>query len=337
MTPPVPAARRRERRQETVLAGTPVARERVGAVRMVLGRKQMARVLAAVTVLGAVVSGCAGPSQAGSAAIVGAETVPLEQVQTQLDEVLTRTDLVEQFAAQGGGPADIARDIVTRAVVHDLMARQAERSGITIPASDVEAAIAERGGVEVLLQTSFADADGIRDQVHDELVAAELARRSVGGLVVTADLVAAASREEADGIAQVLAAGGPGADALFQSNPQTSVKGMEYVAATNPEIAGTVLFGTPVGGTVVFQPDPQQASWIVFRVTDRRTDAPTDADAASRISQEQLVAIGERTLQPVADEVGVRVNPRYGVWDPIRLRVVPEELAGGTILPPSAS
>lgn len=295
---------------------------------------RVGRVLAAVMVAGVVVGGCAGPSQAGSAVIVGDDVVSLGTVQTTLDGVLARPELVAQVGSQGGGPADIARDIVTRTVLHDLLARQAATAGITVDEPAVDAAIAEAGGIDALLQTSFADAAGIRDRVRDELIAAELAR-SVTGLTVVADLVAAASREEADGIARVLAAGGPGADALFEQNPQTSAKAMEYSAATNPDIAGTVLFGTPVGSTVVFQPDPEQASWIVFRVVERRPGTP-DAQAASGLSQEQLVAMGERTVQPIADELGVRVNPRYGVWDPIALRVVPDDLAAGTILPPAA-
>lgn len=292
----------------------------------------MGRVLAAVAVVGVVVSGCGGPSQVGAAVIVGERVVSLDTVQSRLDAVLDRTDLVSQLAAQGGGPPDIARDIVTRAVLHDLLAREAGAAGIAIPDSAVDAAITDLGGTDALLQQSFADAGGIREQVRDGLIAAELARRSVG-TTVTADLVAAPSREDAEGVARVLAAGGPGPAALFAQNPQTSVQGMRYTAATNPEIAGTVLFGAPAGSTVLFQPDPQQASWIVFRIVDRSTGGPVDAEAVSSISQDQLVAIGERTVQPVADRIGVRVNPRYGVWDPILLRVVPADLAAGAILP----
>ena len=62
----------------------------------------------------------------------------------------------------------------------------------------------------------------------------------------------------------------------------------------------------------------------MFKVTDRRTNAPSDPAAVSNISQSQLITIGERLLQPDAETLGVRVNPRYGVWDPIQLRVVAE-------------
>lgn len=298
-------------------------------------RKQVGRVLAAVAVVGAVVGGCGGPVQAGSAVIVGTEAVPLERIQSRLEAVLGRSELVSQFTAQGGGPADIARDIVTRAVLHDLLARQAAAEGVAVPDAAVDAEIDERGGVAALLASTATDLDGLRERVRDDLVAVALAQRVVPGLSVTVDLVAATSRAEAEQTAKVLAAGGPGAAALFTDNPQTSSAGMVFVAATEPDTAGTVLFGLPVGGTAVYQPNPRQSSWIVLRVTDRRTDAVSDPVAVSQISKDQLVGIGERLMQPVAQRLGVRVNPRYGVWDPIRLRVVPEDLTAGTVLQPA--
>ena len=66
-----------------------------------------------------------------------------------------------------------------------------------------------------------------------------------------------------------------------------------------------MLFGTPVGGVVAFQPDQRQSTWIVFQVTDRRTDAPFDQQAVSAISSTQKVTIGERLLQPDAERLGV--------------------------------
>lgn len=315
----------------TAIAGLPGAREKVVAV-----RRQVGRVLVAVAVVGAVVSGCGGPTQAGAAVIVGSEVVSLDQVQGRLAEALTRTELVAQVQAQGGGPADIARDIVTRAVLHDLLAREATAAGISVPDSVVDAVIVEQGGIETLLQNSLFDAAGLREQIRDVLIAVELGKRAAAGLSVTVDLIGAPSREEAVSLAGVLAAGGPGADALFTMNPQTSVRGQSVVAAIDPETASTVVFGTPVGGTAVFQLDPRQTGWIAFRVTDRRTDASVDPAALSQISQEQFAAIGRRTVQPAADRLGVRVNPRFGVWDPIVLRVVPAELTSGRVLPPAS-
>jgi hypothetical protein len=94
------------------------------------------------------------------------------------------------------------------------------------------------------------------------------------------------------------------------------------------------VFGTPVGEVVAYQPDPQQATWNVFKVTQRRTDAtPADPAAASALSMQELYLIGQRTLQPEADALAVRVNPRYGVWDEVALRVVPADQTSGLVIP----
>ena len=131
----------------------------------------------------------------------------------------------------------------------------------------------------------------------------------------------------------MLAAGGPEADALFAQNPETSRRSMSYQAVRSPEAASTVLFGLPIGRTAYFQPSPQQGGWIVLRVTDRKEDPNADPNAAASLGDSDLAAIGQRLLQPLAEEVGVRVNPRFGVWDPVSMRVVAANQEGGAILP----
>jgi hypothetical protein len=299
-------------------------------------RMQVGRVVAAAVVVGAVVSGCGGPSQAGTAVFIGEDAVPLERVQTQLDTALSKGDLIAQITAQGGSTADLARSIVTRAVMHDLLALRAAEEGIAVTDAQVDAFITENGGADALLDGSLYDLPMLRERVRDDLIAAQLAQREVAGLAVTADLVAATSRADADAKAATLRAGGAEAEALF-GDPRTSARDTTFDAASSPDNASTVLFGVPADTVVTFQPNPEQSTWIVARVVDRRTDAPSDPAVVSSISQAQLVAIGERMLQPTADQVGIRVNPRYGVWDPVQLRIVAEDQRVGTVLPPVAS
>jgi len=296
--------------------------------------RQVGRALAVVATVGVVVSGCgAGPSQVGSAVIVGTTSVPLEQVQSRLDVALGKTDVVAQLASSGVGAPDIARDVVTGAVMHDLLARTAATEGITVSEADVDAALQESGGADAALSQSLYDLSAIRERVRDRLIAVKHAQRIVPGLTITADLVAANSRDDAAAKARVLATGGPEADALFASNPETSRRNMSYQAVRSPEAASTVLFGLPVGRTAYFQPSPQQGGWIVLRVTDRQEDANADPSAAASLGDSDLAAIGDRLLQPLSEEVGVRVNPRFGVWDPVSMRVVAADQQGGAILP----
>lgn len=293
-------------------------------------RRQVGRVLAAAAVIGAAVSGCG--NHPGTAVIVGADPVPLERVQSQLDSVLTRGDTAERIKAAGVGPDDIAREIVTGAVMHNLLTRRAAETGIAIGDPVVDAAIAAQGGADALLEGSTIDPAGLRDRVRDDLIAVELAKRTVVGQTVTADIVGAMTRKEAMQKANVLAAGGEPAAALLR-DPQSAAPAQSFSAATNPDAAGSVLFGVGVGSVGLFQPNPDQAIWYVFKIIDRRTDGAADA---GQISQAQLAQMGKRTLQPDAARLGVDVNPRFGVWDPIRLRVVPKDFTAGAIIPPPA-
>lgn len=290
---------------------------------------KVGRAIAAAAVVGAVVSGCGGPIQAGSAAIVGDTTVPLEQVQSQLGSLLARVPADQRQQDTG---ASLARDIVTNELLHNLLTRAAVEQHITVTDANVDAFITQQGGAQALLQNSVLDLEGLRQQAHDFLVATELGRRAAPGLVVTLDLIGSPNRADAEVKARVLAAGGPAADALF-ADTRTAQRGVKVAAVTDSQNAGSVVFGTPAGAVVAYQPDPQQATWNVFRVTDRQTNAtPTDPAAAAALSLQQLYLIGQRTLQPVADALAVRVNPRYGVWDEVALRVVPADQTSGFVI-----
>jgi len=297
--------------------------------------------MVAAVIAGAALGGCAGPNQAGSAVIVGETAVPLQQVQSQLAAALGRVPADQRRPEQD---VTFARSIVTNQVLHGLLVREAAPAGIVIDDATVDAFIEQQGGAPALIQSTGLDEAMLRTQVRDYLTAVELGRRAAPGLAVTVDILGATSREDAEAKAHTLAAGGPAADALF-ADPRTALRDQQVAAVTYPINPGTpgadvrsVLFGTGVGEVVAYQPDPQQSTWNVFRVTQRRTDAlPADPAAAGKLSQGELYLIGQRTLQPLATSLGVRVNPRYGVWDPISLSVVPAGQTAGIVLPAPAA
>lgn len=297
------------------------------------------RAATAVAVVGALLGGCGtGPSQVGSAFIVGAVSVPVVEVQARLDQTFARQDLIAQLAAQGIGAPEIARDLVTQAVLHELSVRAANAESVAVTPADIDGELLLQGGLDVVLeQWPFGEAL-LRERIGDELIAQQLGAKYVNGLSVTADILGVASEEEAESAARVLAVGGPPAEALF-TDPDTSVQGFEYRASANPDVAASAVFGTPVGGTGYFQPLPGEDNWIAFRVLDRRTDAPAvpvELDLVAQIGKSGLAKIGIRILQPVAAEAGVRVNPRYGVWDPVTLRVLEKDQVTGAVLAPVA-
>jgi hypothetical protein len=105
---------------------------------------------------------------------------------------------------------------------------------------------------------------------------------------------------------------------------------MSYQAVRSPEAASTVLFGLPIGRTAYFQPSPQQGGWIVLR------DGPEAGP--ERRSERRGVAgrLGPRDRSAARNRWPRRwvwVNPRFGVWDPVSMRVIAANQEGGAILP----
>jgi hypothetical protein len=55
--------------------------------------------------------------------------------------------------------------------------------------------------------------------------------------------------------------------------------------------------------------------------------------AVSQLDDRSISMIGRRLTQPLSEELGVRVNPRYGAWDPVALGVLPPDQANSMIIP----
>lgn len=304
-------------------------------------RRQVGRVVAAVAVLGAVLGGCGGPSQAGSAVIIGSDAIPIDVVQDQIAVALGPDkaqvlDALNQGAGGGVGPQEVAREIVTSAVLHDLITRRAAEEGLAVSDVDVDAALAARGSPEEVEQASIYVPDVLRERTRDNLLAVALGARYVDRLGVAVDVTGFETEAEAMAAADVVAAGGPGADAVFTNAPPDRVARQEAVAAENPAAASLFFFGTAAGSAIVVPPEPGNELWTLFRIDERRTDLVAQGPSAvDRFGEQDLQQIGYRMLQEASTALGVRVNPRYGVWDPIELRVVDEDRTAGTIVPPA--
>jgi len=293
---------------------------------------RMGRVLGAVASIAVVgvLAGC-GVEQPGSAAVLGDTSVPLAVVQSQIGPILDK--LTPEQRSQGVGP-DIARFVLSLELTRDLAQKQLAAQGLTVTDADVSAYIDQRGGTAALLQGQPFDESQLRLQIFNTVAAAKLATKIAPGLAINADILGSASRADAEAKARTLAAGGPAADALF-GDPRVSQRGTVLTAVANASEASSVAFGLPAGSVVAFQPDPQQATWNVVRIVSRSTDVASDPAAVAKLSQRDLVGIGQRTLQPLADSLGVTVNPRFGVWDPISLSVVAADQSPGLIIRPA--
>jgi hypothetical protein len=286
----------------------------------------------------AVLAGCGeGPNQAGAAAIVGSDTVSLSTVQRQVDSVLGNPDIASRLSRGGGTPADVARLMVTRDVQHLLLVEAARQDDIVVDDRQVDAELAKQGMAAKLTGSFVFDPASARDAVRDQLISKALTTKYLDRLNVTADVVLVGTRPEAETIARQLAAGGTQAQAaLAQGDPQTTQVGLKLRAAALPRLAGSPIFGTPAGEVIAVQGGYPSDPWMVVRVTDRRFDGPPVTDpsmsAVSQLDDRSISLIGRRLTQPLSEDLGVRVNPRYGTWDPVALGVLPPGQANSMIL-----
>lgn len=294
-------------------------------------RTRPGAVLAVAALALGLLAGCGtGPSQVGAAAIVGDRTVPLDQVQQQLNTVLAKEgpEAKAQLVA-GNQLDDVSRQIVSLEVQHELLTIAAQREQLSVDPQQVTSLIDGLGGAEAAARGTIYTAGDFRERARDQLLAVELGRKYLPRLAVTVDYTTANTRAAAQQrVAQLASAGA--ADAREQIRADTERGGaaaldQRIVAAQNPSFASAPVFGVQEGTVVAFPSDQQAGSWLVMVVTSRSaTDGDSQpADEIEGLDESLLAAAGLRQLAITAERTGVRLNPRYGVWDRVSLQAVP--------------
>jgi hypothetical protein len=309
--------------------------------------------LTAAAVLLTACGSSSGPSQVGSALIVGQNSVSVNQVQQELNNLIATQPTVQQAQKQGKLNQTTA-GIVTTHVLHDLVTKAAVTNKLNVTDQQVDQLISQAGGLAKVatgLQTAQSDT---RQVVKDVLLEASLARKYADTLTVNFGYVVSANRQDATAKAQQLAAnpaalnkmvqsanaaaqasgaqGGGELNATFsissylQGVEQAQQQAQQQGQAAPTENDGPV-FGTPANTVVAFEPDAQTSgTWIVALIKSRNPNgakAPAGASPADSAGLSTLEQIGISLLQPEATQLGVRISPRYGVWDQVGMQVSP--------------
>lgn len=319
--------------------------------------------VASLAACAALLAGCGdGPSQVGAAAVVGDQTVSLSNTQHQIDQALAQPGLVDgatpsviaSLAAQDRdnpkyqnlGPdqqravveALFGRIILTRQVQHLLLVEAARRNDLVVSDRQVDTALARPGVAKAVGAAALAfDQASLRDAVRDRLTAQALAAKYVDRLSITVDVIGANSRDQALAAARNLAAGADAAERAVKDAGQSGHANLRLRAAQVAQSDSVFLFGTPAGEVVAAYTGGD--SWTVWRVT-KRTVAPPPPGAVSLatvLDPVSLQAIGIQLLQPLAEELKVRVNPRYGIWDAPNVMVLGPDQPASVVLPASVS
>ncbi|MDL5157466.1 hypothetical protein [Actinomycetospora termitidis] len=321
------------------------------------------RILIAVIALSALTacSTAAGPQVgAGTAAVVGNATISSDLVDQRLRTAApTLAQALDQQAQQEGRPssgvdanalADQSRDLLTTAILHQVVVEAARREGIVIDPALVEQRVQAAGGPQTAAQAGY-DLDTLRELIFDQIAVAEIGRRQFDRLTTTVDVGTFPDRATAQRAATQLAAD-PGIGPLAALPADGRIVGATLRPGTTQpgeqvRTASSLLFGLP-GRTVSLsapqqetapgapKPDPTTQPWTVVRVRDRSLSAPPPSGntvPAALVDNRTMTQFGLRAIQPVAAEIGVQVNPRYGTWDPTQVRVVAPPAAAGSITP----
>ncbi|SDG78955.1 SurA N-terminal domain-containing protein [Lentzea fradiae] len=281
--------------------------------------------LLAVTVVG-----CGSePAKAGSAAIVGGQTIDLETVQDRTVTVLKKEPAAQQMQDQGKLD-QVSRLVLADEITHRIADHAAQREGITVDETEVYDAVQEKGGPEEASKQSEQDATTIHRRQRDVLVMGELARRNLTTLEVVIDFFQVRDPKEAKEKAAEVTADPSKMARFIQEAPRTasgqqaSATGQRVRVTENPSLVHTMLWGVEPGTVVAFPADEQQASWMVALVKERNkvSASPGEEDLGERIDPRLLAAFGLRIAQYLAADLDIEVNPRYGVWDPTDATVV---------------
>ncbi len=277
------------------------------------------------------VVGCGtGPAKAGSAAIVGDETVNLKTVQERTVTVLKKEPAAKQMQDQGKLD-QVSRLVLADEITHKIAEYAGQRENITVDETKVYDAVQEKGGPEAAAKQSEQDATTIYRRTRDVLIMGELARRNLSTLEITIDFFQTKDSKEAKEKAAEVAADPSKMSKFIQEAPRTtggqqaSATGQKVRVTENPSLVHTMLWGVRPGTVVAFPADEQQSSWMVAMVQQRNTVAatPGEDDLAERIDPRLLAAFGLRIAQYLAADLPIEVNPRYGVWDATDATVVP--------------
>ncbi|HET9257953.1 MAG TPA: hypothetical protein VFO16_22505 [Pseudonocardiaceae bacterium] len=287
--------------------------------------------VAGVAAAGALLSGC-GVSQLSAAAFVGGTEIPVGQVHSQLVSVLHKEDpgARAQLAASHQLD-DLSRKLLTLRIQHQLLEIAAQRAGVSVDQTQVDKLIAEVGGAEAASKGTIYDATTYRERAKDKLLLMALGRAALHTSAVTVDYTTATTRTAAkQRVDELAAAGSKRARQMIDDDVhagKSAELGKRIVAADDPAFATTLAFGVAEGTVVGFQPDDTKP-WFIMVVknrTDRGAQASQYAPQLDQIEPQLLEAIGLRQLTAISNEVGVRLNPRYGLWDPSSLQVVPDQ------------
>lgn len=289
-----------------------------------LCRHRAAAVAIAVTVMSAL-SACS--DHIGAAASVGGVTIPESSVAE------TTAKLVAAQGAEQRSNGDLQlfnRTALTTQIRHQLVSTVAAAQGVTVSDADFTAAMAS--GADSLAQQLGVPVDQVPQTVRDTLAVLALARKTAGRPVtdvsVKVDILSTFnSRDEAVAAREKYLADPAAMDAAVQVATAGQQGGSQSASLLkNPQLGAFGVYHEPSGSIAVIE---SAGKFVLARIQNRTVTQSNQlvpsmqAAAGQQDGQRVTFALAWLAVQQFVPAGDVTVNPRFGVWDPISLQVVP--------------
>lgn len=303
--------------------------------------------LAAVALLA---SGCADTTRPGTAAYVGSDTISVDTLQAQVDDVLayrTGAGAIEGTDVRTNLPL-VTQQVLSQDVLHELVADAVARTGFTVDEDAVAGQVAQLDAETLLAQPgqAYLTPDTLPVLVRDQVVLSQLGQRAWDGLAVTVDLVPAANRSDAETAATEMAVGDDASTAVVARAKAAGQQAESGVMLSPSQIGGaqsaaagllaTPLFAAPQGSAIALslaggagqagQAPAEQ--WFAMRIVSRSTDAAASKEAGATTAADapigNALSLGLSLLPELAGRPEVRLNPRYGKYDETTAQVIAE-------------
>jgi hypothetical protein len=302
-----------------------------------------------VTALVAGLTACGtGPSQVNSAVIIDDYVISVDEVQSVVDKVVKEQPAARSLAQQHKLDL-VAREVVTQLVTHRLLTQAAADEKLNIDQEQLKAVKKQNPFAEKLPTDGSMPAEelvpqlvyrarGVDAYANDTLLLSALALRYLGRVSANFNVALFTEPGPAKTLAEKVAANPENAQSLMRASASGDLK-PQLDQDTGPSTLGLRLLVPDNTVMVLYEPATDQSAggYVVVQVTSTTTSPSVSPEFQSdQVDPSQLPQAGKYVLRQRLLDQGIKVSPRYGVWDSTEMKTVPKseaEVSGLLFLP----
>jgi hypothetical protein len=286
---------------------------------------------------GVALAGC--QPAAGAAAFVGDRRVTDKQVQDDLANDLADPKIKQDVTAQFGADlSQVRRQLLNDLVLHELVGEAVDRTGVSVAGSEVTKLIEADGGFDQISQSTHLSRDLIVRRYRDLLLIAELGYAKQGVPRPTEASLRQAYEQAAAQRATMQLGSIPVRDQATLDRVYNQVKAdptkFEEIAkqypGANPKPSdypksrlAPAIANAKAGDFVRYIGVGADAGmFYVIRVYGVTTPSFEELRTSLTLpSVSTALQAGVAYVGKLSQEIGVRVSPRYGTWDPKQAQI----------------